>query len=150
RILEEAAQADGRIKLTFRTQNGHIAAASNDALHLATGDWIALLDHDDELTEHALYMLAAEGGEADLLYTDEDKIDAQGRVSNPHFKPDWNPDLLLAQNYIAHLCAVRTQLVRDLGGFRVGFEGSQDHDLVLRVTRRGARVRHVPHVLYHW
>jgi len=150
RVLEEAAASDARIKVVFRHTNGHISAASNSALGIAIGDWIALLDHDDELTEHALFVLATEADEADLLYSDEDKIDAEGRLSDPHFKPDWNPDLLLSQNYIAHLCAVRTARVRELGGFRAGFEGSQDHDLVLRVAKSGARIRHVPHVLYHW
>ncbi|MGE5047453.1 MAG: glycosyltransferase family 2 protein [Deltaproteobacteria bacterium] len=150
RVLEEAAAADPRIRLVFRDRNGHISAASNSALGIATGDWIALLDHDDELSEHALYMVAAAAADADLVYSDEDKVDAEGRLSDPHFKPDWNPDLLLAQNYVAHLCAARTGLVRGLGGFRLGLEGSQDHDLVLRIAKAGGRIRHVPHVLYHW
>jgi GT2 family glycosyltransferase len=150
RVLDEAAAADARIKLVFRERNGHISAASNSALQMATGEWIALLDHDDELTEHALYMLAITAPEADVIYSDEDKIDVHGRLSDPHFKPDWNPDLLLSQNYVAHLCALRTSLVRRLDGFREGFEGSQDHDLVLRAAGSGARIRHVPHVLYHW
>jgi len=111
------------------------SAASNSALTLATGDWTALLDHDDELAEHALYMLATEAHHADLVYSDEDKIDAHGRLSEPHFKPDWNPDLAISHNYVGHLCAIRAATVRELGGFRVGFEGSQDHDLVLRVAR---------------
>jgi len=150
RVLDDAAKSDGRIKVVFRPGNGHIAAASNSALTLATGDWTALLDHDDELAEHALYMLATEAHHADLVYSDEDKIDAHGRLSEPHFKPDWNPDLAISHNYVGHLCAIRAATVRELGGFRVGFEGSQDHDLVLRVARGGARIRHVPHVLYHW
>jgi len=149
-VLKEAAASDRRIKTVFRAVNGHISAASNSALELATGDWVALLDHYDELTEHALYMLAIEAHEADLIYSDEDKLDGEGTLSDPHFKPDWNPELLLSYNYIAHLCAIRTATVRKLGGFRIGFEGSQDHDLVLRVAKTGARIRHVPHVLYHW
>ncbi|HEY5676569.1 MAG TPA: glycosyltransferase family 2 protein, partial [Myxococcales bacterium] len=150
RVLEEAAAADPRIKLVFRESNGHISAASNSALAIATGEFVALLDHDDELTEHALYMIAAVASDADLVYSDEDKVDAHGHLSDPHFKPDWNPDLLLAHNYVAHLCAVRTSRIRALGGFRAGMEGSQDHDLVLRIAKSGGRVRHVPHVLYHW
>ena len=150
RTLEEAAASDPRIRVAFRSSNGHISAASNTALELATGDWIALLDHDDELTEHALYTLATETRDTDLVYSDEDKIDEHGRRSEPHFKPDWNPELLLSNNYIAHLCAIRADKVRDAGGFRVGFEGSQDHDLVLRVAKSTTRIRHVPHVLYHW
>jgi GT2 family glycosyltransferase len=152
RILEAAAREDSRIKLAFRERNGHIAAASNTALSLATGDFVALLDHDDEISEHALYLLAEELAShpgCDLIYSDEDKVDEQGRHFDPHFKPDWNPDLLLSQNYVGHLCALRHRRVVEVGGFREGFEGSQDHDLCLRVGRDGT-VRRVPFVLYHW
>jgi glycosyltransferase involved in cell wall biosynthesis len=152
RVLEAAAGEDPRIRIAFRDRNGHICAASNTALSLATGDFIALLDHDDELPEHALYLLAeklATHPDADLLYSDEDKLDAQGRRFDPHFKPDWNPDLLLSHNYVGHLCAARRTRVLEAGGFREGFEGSQDHDLCLRVGREG-RVHRVPFVLYHW
>ncbi len=152
RLLEKAASEDPRIKVVFRERNGHIAAASNSALALASGDFLVLLDHDDELTEHALYLLAEEiraHPEADLIYSDEDKIDERGRLRDPHFKPDWNPDLFFSQNYLAHVCAMRRERVRQVGGFREGFEGSQDYDLYLRVAEPG-RVRHVPFVLYHW
>ena len=145
RVLEEAAREDPRIKVVFREHNGHISAASNSALQLATGDFVALLDHDDELAEHALYLMAetlAARGDCDLVYSDEDKFDTE-----PHFKPDWNPDLLLSQNYLAHLCAFRRARVVELGGFREGFEGSQDHDLALRAA---GIVAHAPFVLYHW
>ncbi len=150
RILERAAREDPRIRVTFRDRNGHISAASNSAASLATGDFVVLLDHDDELAEHALFVLATAASDADLLYSDEDKVDERGRLSSPFFKPDWNPDLLLSQNYVGHLCAIRRSLLREIGGFREGFEGSQDYDLVLRASSRTSRIRHLPFVLYHW
>ena len=154
-LLNWYARRDQRIHVVLRDQNGHIAAASNTALSLATGDFVCLLDHDDELAPQALYVLAKAilaCPEADLFYSDEDKIDTQGRRLDPYFKPDWNPDLFLAYNFFNHFAALRMNLMRELGGFRVGFEGSEDYDLVLRaVARVGAeKVRHIPHVLYHW
>lgn len=154
-ILEEYVHRDGRIEVMRRTENGHISEASNSALALARGEFVALLDHDDELRPHALLELAeaiAASPEAGLLYSDEDKIDADGRRFDPYFKPDWDPDLLRGQNYLCHLTTIRTELVREVGGFRKGFEGSQDHDLVLRCTERlrPDQVKHIPKVLYHW
>ena len=155
RVLEEYARTDPRIKVVFREKNGHISAASNSALEVATGDYIALLDHDDVLAEHALYWIAAEimaHPEAELLYSDEDKISEKDRRCDPYFKPDWNPDLLLCQNYISHLGIYKKNIVEEIGGFRVGFEGTQDWDLALRFTKNLApeRIRHIPAVLYHW
>ena len=154
-ILEEYAASDSRLKVHYRSRNGHISAASNSALGLAGGEFVALLDHDDELHELALYCVAAElnaNPDADLLYTDEDTIDTDGVRASPHFKSDWNPDLLLSQNYINHMTAYRTSIVRETGGFREGLEGSQDYDLLLRVSERitPSRIRHIPRVLYHW
>ena len=154
-VLHEYAARDPRIRLVLRESNGHISAASNSALDIATGQFVGLLDHDDELRPHALLEMAeAICGKRDLglLYSDEDKIDAQGRRFQPYFKPDWNPDLLLSQNYICHFTVIRTELVRSVGGFRAGFEGSQDHDLILRCAENLAPdgIRHVPKVLYHW
>ena len=154
-MLERYASEDPRIKVVFRETNGHISAASNSALDLATGDWIALLDHDDELTEDALYWMAASleaDPDADILYSDEDKIDEEGRVSDPYFKPDWSPELFLSQNMVNHLGVYRRVLVEKAGRFREGFEGSQDYDLALRVLEQTSveRVRHIPAVLYHW
>lgn len=153
--LERYAAADSRIKIVYRELNGHISAASNSALELATGDFIALLDHDDELAPQALYAVAAELNAdpgADLIYSDEDKIDEEGRRFDAYFKPDWNPDLLTGQNYISHLGVYRAERVREVGGFRLGFEGCQDWDLALRVTEiiPPERIRHIPRVLYHW
>ena len=155
-LLEHYAAADPRIKVCFREKNGHISAASNSALALATGDFIALLDHDDELTPHALYEIAmAHNADptADFFYSDEDKIDEEGHRHEPYFKPDFLPDLFLAQNYTSHLTVYRAALMRQAGGFRLGYEGSQDWDLALRVVSLipdFSKIRHIPKVLYHW
>ncbi|NWO04453.1 MAG: glycosyltransferase family 2 protein [Alteromonadaceae bacterium] len=154
-LLEEYAGNDSRIQVCFRRENGHISATTNSALEMADGEWVALLDHDDLLAPDALLEVVQAlqaNPDAGLVYTDEDKIDDQGERYDPHFKPRWNPDLLLAQNYISHLGVYRTDLVRAVGGMREGFEGSQDHDLVLRVTAGlgPEQVLHVPRVLYHW
>jgi len=154
-ILEEYRTKDPRIKVLYRETNGHISASSNSALTLATGEVVALLDHDDELPPHALYMVAVELNahpDAAIIYSDEDKIDETGRRYGPYFKPDWNPALFLTQNCINHLGVYRTSLMREVGGFREGYEGSQDWDLALRIAERvsGDQIRHIPHVLYHW
>lgn len=154
-LLEEYRQSDSRIKVVFRSKNGHISAASNSALELATGEFTALLDHDDELAAHALYMVAVkldQHPDADIIYSDEDKIDEQGRRFLALFKPDWNPDLFFSQNYISHLGVYRTSLIKKIGGFRIGYEGSQDYDLCLRcvASTDASRIHHIPFVLYHW
>jgi glycosyltransferase involved in cell wall biosynthesis len=155
RLLQGYAQADPRIKVVRREVNGNICAATNSALALATGEFVALMDHDDILPERALYEVAAvlqAHPDADLIYSDEDKIDEKGRRYEPHFKTGWNPELLLAQNMISHLGVYRRSLVEAVGGLREGFEGSQDYDLALRVSERttAARIHHIPWVLYHW
>jgi glycosyltransferase involved in cell wall biosynthesis len=154
-LLQHYAALDPRIRVAFRESNGHISAASNTALELARGDYVALLDHDDRLAEHALLCVAetlARFPDADVLYSDEDKLDANGRRCDPYFKCDWNLELFRGQNLISHLGVYRARLLRDVGGFRVGYEGSQDYDLALRCIERVApeRVVHIPHVLYHW
>ncbi|MGJ4803777.1 glycosyltransferase family 2 protein [Luteimonas sp. SDU82] len=154
-VLREYAAADPRIEIMRRPANGHISQASNSALSMARGDYVGLLDHDDELRPHALLEMAeailANPG-VGLLYSDEDKLDEEGRRFDPYFKPDWNPDLLRAQNYVCHFTVIRTDLVRKVGGFREGFEGSQDHDLFLRCIEElpPGGIHHVPRVLYHW
>lgn len=155
KILKQYATRDSRIKVAYRDSNGHISEASNSAVALARGEWIALLDHDDELPTHALYMIAKainERPDAQLIYSDEDKIDEKGRRFDPYFKPDWNPDLFYSQNMISHLGAYKTKLVREVGGFRKGYEGSQDYDLALRCVERlhPEQIVHIPRVLYHW
>jgi O-antigen biosynthesis protein len=155
KIVEDAARRDPRIRIHRRLTNGHIAAASNDALQLGTGEFIGLLDHDDELAPAALFCVVHEVNKRtglQLIYTDEDKLDRFGRRSDPYFKPDWNPDLFTAQNYISHFTVFAAELVRKVGGFRVGYEGSQDYDLTLRCIEQitPAQIAHIPHVLYHW
>jgi len=154
-LLQEYAALDPRIRFVVRPANGHICAATNDALALARGEWIALLDHDDTLSADALFWAVkavARNPQAQMIYSDEDKIDEGGRRFGPYFKPDWNPDLFLAQNLFSHLGMFRTELVRAVGGFRLGFEGSQDYDLALRCAERVRcdEIVHVPRILYHW
>ncbi|MBA2434405.1 MAG: glycosyltransferase [Verrucomicrobiota bacterium] len=154
-FLEEKGKRDSRIKLVFREANGGIAACSNSALALAGGDWGALLDQDDLLAENALSEVAREitaHPDAGLIYSDEDFVDASGERINPFFKPDWNPELFLGQNYLNHLGVYRLELLREIGGFRAGFEGSQDYDLALRTCARlrPEQIRHIPRILYHW
>lgn len=154
-VLEKYRQNDSRIRLTYRDVNGHISQASNSALELASGEFVALMDQDDLIPTQALYHVAVEINrfpKLDLLYSDEDKIDQSGRRYDPYFKPNWNPELLYSQNMFSHLGVYRTDLVRKVGGFRPGFEGSQDYDLVLRCITQTSpgRIRHIPRVLYHW
>jgi O-antigen biosynthesis protein len=154
-FLAGLAREDRRIKVFFRERNGHISACSNSALSLARGEWCALLDQDDELAEDALAKAAceiAQNPDAAIVYSDEDFLDGKGVRSNPFFKPDWNPELFLAQNYLNHLGVYRTSLLREICGFREGFEGSQDYDLALRCVARlrGEQIRHIPRILYHW
>lgn len=152
-MLEEYCRREPRVKVTFRSDNGHISRSSNSALELATGEYIALLDHDDELTPDALYenvLLMNENRDADVIYSDEDKITMNGQRCDPFFKPDWSPDLLMSQMYTCHLTLYRKELVDKLGGFRVGYEGSQDFDLMLRVSELTNHIYHIPKVLYHW
>ncbi len=154
-ILQRFADGDARIKLTFRLTNGHISAASNSALEIATGEWCALLDQDDAMAENALAWVALEIArhpEARVIYSDEDKIDLQGARSNPFFKTDWSPELFLGQNYINHLGVYEAALLRGVGGFHEGYEGSQDYDMALRCCEnlRAEQIRHIPRILYHW
>ncbi len=154
-VLEELAAREKRIKVVMRETNGHIAAASNSALELATGEFVALMDHDDFLPAHALYEVAAELEQhpcTDILYSDEDHCDERGVRDHPYFKSDWNPELLLGQNIVNHLGVYRRSLIARIGGMRAGFEGSQDWDLALRASAatHADRIRHIPTVLYHW
>lgn len=152
-ILARAQSRDPRVRVRRRETNGGIVAASNDTLEMARGEFIVLLDHDDELHRNALSLVAEAlrtNSEADYLYTDEDKIDTAGRHSGPFFKPDWSPERMRTQMYTCHLSVLRRSLVEEVGGFDTEFEGSQDWDLVLKVTERARQVVHVPKVLYHW
>lgn len=154
-LLESYAQNDPRIKLEFRSVNGHISAASNSALGLATGEFVALLDNDDLLPISALYRVAKaiiENPDVALIYSDEDKIDTDGRRHGPYFKTDWNPDLFYSHNMFCHLGVYKRSLLEAIGGFQLGLEGSQDYDLVLRCMERirADQILHLPFVLYHW
>ena len=144
---------DERIHVKYLPVNGGISHASNAALEMATGEFVALLDHDDELAQDALYYMVEAINlqpDVDLLYSDEDKIDEKGQRYDPFFKPGWSPDLLLSENYLCHFLVGRRVLMNQAGGFRSGFDGSQDYDLVLRLTGASEKVAHVPRVLYHW
>jgi len=154
-FLETVSKDDERIKVTFRLKNGHISKASNSALDLCTGDWVALLDHDDALAEHALYCVAEvinNNPDVQLIYSDEDKIRENGERWEPYFKCDWNRDLFYSQNMISHLGVYRKKIIAEIGGFRAGFEGSQDYDLALRYIEKidEKAIYHIPRVLYHW
>ncbi|CAN5738934.1 N/A [soil metagenome] len=154
-ILEKAAARDKRIKITWRKDSGHICRATNDALQAATHEFMVLLDHDDVLAGHALYILAdklREFPDAAIIYSDEDKMNEDGARTDPYFKANHDPYLFLQQNCISHLGMYRTALVRSVDGFRPGYEGSQDWDLALRCIENSSvdKVHHVPWVLYHW
>jgi len=154
-VLERFASGDARITVAYRPDNGHICEATNTAIGLATGAYVALFDHDDILAPTALYEVAAEieaHPDAQFIYSDEDKIDMEDRRFDPYFKPDWNPDLFHGQNYTSHLSVYSAELLRSLGGLRKGFEGSQDWDLNLRAIEKipESAIRHIPKLLYHW
>jgi O-antigen biosynthesis protein len=155
KVLEEYGARDPRIRVTWRARNGHVSAASNTALSMAKGEFVALLDHDDELHPEALstivYALQKKPHWL-MAYSDEDKIDENSRRYDPYFKPDWNPDLLYGQNCVSHLGVYARSLLNDIGGFREGFEGSQDWDVALRCSERlrPEQIGHIPRVLYHW
>ncbi len=155
KVLKEYEKKDQRIRVVYRKENGHISESSNSALEIAKGEFVALMDHDDVIPEHALYFVAAEinkDPKVNLIYSDEDKMDEQGKRFYPYFKSDWNPDLFYCQNMISHLGVYRRSVLKKIGGFRKGMEGSQDYDLALRfleaVDEQG--VRHIPRILYHW
>ncbi|GFM66294.1 hypothetical protein PSCICJ_24120 [Pseudomonas cichorii] len=154
-FLKQAERQNPRIKVILRSTNGHISEASNSALDIARGQYIALMDNDDLLPEHALYWVARtiiEHPDVGILYSDEDKIDRKGQRSAPYFKSDWNEFLFRSQNMISHLGVYRRDLVEQVGRFRVKFEGSQDYDLALRCSEKLSRdqIIHISRVLYHW
>ncbi len=151
--LGELAARDARVRVVTRPENGHISIATNSAAELAHGEYIALMDHDDLLSPDCLAEVAlhlAAHPDVDILYTDDDKVDVEGRRYGPQFKPDWSPESLLSQMYFSHLLVIRRSLYEQVGGMRAGFEGSQDHDLALRAVEKARAVAHLPLVLYHW
>lgn len=154
-VLEKMAAKDDRIRIVHRNRNGHIVEATNSALGIASGEYVVLLDHDDVLPPDAILHIAeciSCNPHVDWIYTDEDKIDKNGRHFDPQFKGAWNPEMAITHNFTHHLTAIRKSLVERVGGMRKGFEGAQDLDLFLRVAENTTadRIRHVPHVCYHW
>ena len=143
---------DPKIKVSFLSTNQGISAAANAALSMATGKYVALMDHDDELTPDALYEVVKAINEqgAEFIYSDEDKLSMNGTFREPHFKPDYSPDMFLSQNYLSHLGVIKRSLIDKVGGFTVGLEGAQDYDLYLKVLEHTDKVTHIPKVLYHW
>ena len=153
RAVRKYVTGDKRIHLHKRTENGHIARATNDGIAMAKGEFTAFLDHDDELTEDALYHIVKrinEVPEVDVLYTDQDKINDFGFRSKPFFKPDWSPTYFRAVMYLGHLVVARTELIRAVGGCNPAFNGVQDFELALRLTERARRIEHIARIGYHW
>ncbi len=152
-VLHEAAASDRRIVVVERDANGGIVAASNDGLARAAGEYVGLLDHDDLLEPRALEVVETmieRYPDLDYCYSDEDQLAPDGRYVNAFYKPDWSPERLRSQNYCCHFSVFSRHILDEVGGFRDGFEGSQDYDLILRATERARRVVHAPYLLYHW
>ncbi len=154
-LLEQYAAQDRRIKIVFRQENGHISAASNSALELATGEYVTFLDHDDMLPRHTLFWVVEDMQhypDHKMWYSDEDKVNEKDERYDPYFKCDWNPDLFLSHNLVTHLAVYQADIIKAIGGLREGFEGAQDYDLVLRFIEKisPAEIRHIPRILYHW
>ncbi|MEW8644976.1 MAG: glycosyltransferase [Candidatus Thiodiazotropha endolucinida] len=156
RVLDEYMRRYKRIKVIYREENGHISNATNSAFSMASGDYIALMDHDDQLADFALYFVAQEiilNPHAEIVYSDEDKLNNEEVRFDHYFKPDFNPDLMRSHNMICHFGVYKRSLVEKVGGMREGFEGAQDYDLALRCLREidpRKQVRHIPWILYHW
>lgn len=151
--LEKYAKQDDRIKYTLLEKNEGISGNTNAALELATGEYVGLFDHDDILAPNALYEVvkALQEKEYDILYTDEDKITGDGKEHNdPNFKPDFSMDLFCSHNYITHFFVVKTNIIKEIGGFRPEYDGSQDYDLMFRCIENADSIKHIPMILYHW
>lgn len=153
--LKKLEMLSDKIHIVYRNKNGHISEATNSALQVATGEYIVLMDNDDELASNALMeviSLLNKHKDANLIYSDEDKIDENGNRFDPHFKPNWSPDLILNQNYVSHLGVYRASIAKNINGFRKGYEGAQDHDFLLRFVENISEdtIYHIPKVLYHW
>lgn len=154
-LLSHFASTEPRVRVVYREKNGHISAASNSAIEIATGEYIALMDQDDVLAPQALLRIsqaASDNASARLIYSDEDILWIDGQRESPSKKGPWQPNLLLSKNYVCHLAVFKRELIQEVGGLRVGYEGAQDHDLVLRCSQRltPTEVAYIPEVLYHW
>ena len=155
KFLDEYCSLDNRIKVVYREKNGHISRCTNSALSLATGEFISLLDNDDTLTSDALYEVVKalnNNNDLDLIYSDEDKLDLNNNKCFPAYKPDWSPDTFYCYNYLCHFTTIRKRIIDEIGGFRIGYEGSQDYDLFLRTVEKTTSkgIHHIPKILYHW
>ena len=153
KVLKEFEKKDDRIKVVYRKKNGHISECTNSALEIAKGEFVALVDDDDELTTDALYEVVKalnKNKKLDFIYSDEDKINLYGKRCDPNFKPDYSPDTLLSLNYISHLSVIRKSLIDKVGGFEKGMEGAQDYDLFLKIVEQTNNIYHIPKILYHW
>lgn len=153
KLLRAYAVKDKRIEIVFRPMNGHISATSNSALELVKGEYVLFMDHDDLITRNCLWEVVKAidaNHNPDIIYSDEDKVNEHQFHQSAYFKPDWSPDHLLASNYIGHVCVMKKSLIDTIGGFRIGYEGSQDYDLLLRATELTNKIVHIPKVLYHW
>lgn len=151
--LQNLTKKNEKFKAVYRKENGNISKATNSALEIAQGEFIIFMDNDDELHELALYeivKLLNQTQEVDIIYTDEDKMDEEGKRFNPHFKPAFSPEHLMSYNYMNHLLCVRKELVDQVGGLRTAFDGTQDYDFILRLINHTKRVHHIPKILYHW
>ena len=153
-VVEEFSKKDSRVRYKLLEDNFGIAGNTNAALEMAQGDFLALLDHDDLLAPDALYecvKLLNEEPETDIIYTDEDKVDMEGKKHfDPHFKPDFNLDLLHTQNYICHFFVAKKCVVDQTDGFRSMYDGAQDFDFIFRCTEVAKHIRHIPKILYYW
>ena len=151
--LKEYESKYSSIHVVYRNENGMISEASNSAIGIAKGEFIALVDNDDVVEKDALYFVVKalnDNESLDMIYTDEDKIDFKGKYMEPHFKPDYSPDTFMGVNYICHLCVLRRSIVNQVGGFRKEYDGSQDYDLFLRIVEKTDKISHIERVLYHW
>ncbi len=151
--LDTFAKADPRVRVHYLEKNEGIVGNSNAAIAMAKGQYVGLLDHDDTLAPFSLHSVVdaiAQNPQAELLYSDEDKLDFTGRRVEPHFKPDWSPETLRSRNYVCHFAVFAREFLAELGGFHAGYDGAQDHDLFLRAGEQATTIVHIPHVLYHW
>jgi glycosyltransferase involved in cell wall biosynthesis len=143
---------NSKINVTFLKNNVNISGASNAALQLAKGDFIALMDNDDEITPNAFFEVvkAINNNQAEFIYSDEDKLEEDGTFSTPHFKPDFSPEMFLSHNYMSHLSVIKHSIIKEVNGWTLGVEGAQDYDLYLKVLEKTDKIYHIPKVLYHW
>lgn len=154
-ILSAYAEKHEQVRFVARPHNGHISASSNSALSLASGEFVVLVDHDDLIPDYALFVVAHYINlhpDADIFFSDEDKVTVDGERVQPYFKSDFNKFLMYGHNMVSHLGIYRRSIIERIGGFRLGLEGSQDYDLFLRCLEQSdaRRVVHIPHILYHW